>query len=116
MASEPDSSCDLHVSREDTIRVTPDVGEPPELTIACEGITESEEPVYYELENPTEVELLQIPSTLGEDLTKLRHHSSNSYTSISSDVQKLPPPPMVCPPHRRGNSILLPCLFMISFI
>lgn len=42
VASEPNSSCDLHVSREDTIRVTPDVGEPPELTIACEGITESE--------------------------------------------------------------------------
>ena len=70
--------------------------------------------------------------TVDEDLTKTRHHSLNSYTSISSDgkcvavdymvnsvmfvftVQRLPPPPVVFPPHRRGNLILLPCYLWLS--
>ena len=118
MATEPSSG-----QREDTIKVvtsnspepavvkTPttseDANESQGTTVSAiiiSSIISPTEAVYYELENPSEVESLQLPSSkvltafishevihyntgrVG-DLT--RQHSSSSYTSISSDSKYL---------------------------
>ncbi|XP_065898366.1 uncharacterized protein [Dysidea avara] len=76
------------------------------------------EAFYHTLEGPVvtaALQSLQLPTSGHEQsgiTTKERLHSSHSYSSISSDIQPIPPPPVTTPAHRRGRRYSLPNTLM----